>query len=84
MKIISDGGRIINIHRVKFSRSEDYPRKTRKLIPLEISYPYGIQSVWSCFRDECRFFDANARTLTSCALKNLIFTRDDPYLMWSI
>ncbi len=41
MKIIGDGGRIINIRGVIFSRSEDYPRKTRKFIPVEISYPYG-------------------------------------------
>ncbi len=31
MKMISDGGRIINIRGVKFSRSQDYPRKTRSL-----------------------------------------------------
>ncbi len=41
MKMISDGGQIINICGVKFSRSEDYPRKTWKFTPLEISYPYG-------------------------------------------
>ncbi len=34
-------GRIINIHGVKCSRSEDYPRKMRKFIPLEISY-HGV------------------------------------------
>ncbi len=37
MKMISDGGRIINIRGVKFSRSEDYPRKTyppRNFVPL--------------------------------------------------
>ncbi len=41
MKMISDGGLIINIRVVKFSQSEDYPRKTRKFVPTEISYPYG-------------------------------------------